>query len=377
MNEPMRVGLVGCGDISSAYLRNLTGRFSGARIVSCCSKGGASARKRAEEFGLSATTFEGVLSDPSIDIVLILTPPDSHYELIKAALSAGKHVYSEKALCASYAQAREVTQLAAEKGLYLGSAPDTFLGAAVQTAHQAVRDGLIGEVTSFHADVNRDLEALYTRLRFLLQKSAGIGFDLGVYYLTALLSLLGPVERVCGMIGTSRPDRQVHDPHCADFGEPYTIGNENMMMASLKLKSGVMGTLHFNGDSIFPENPHVMICGTRGIVYIPDPNCYDGKVMLLQKGSKEPVELPYAFGFEENCRGVGLVEMAWSIRAGRPNRASAEMAAHIVETLEGIVTSSKTGQTVSVASCFALPRPLPMGYRDDYLSVNTEIALIR
>ena len=169
-NEPMRVGLVGCGDISGAYLRNLTGRFQGARIVSCCSRGGVSAQKKAEEFGLKATTFDEMLCDPVIDIILILTPPDSHYELIRKALQKGKHVYTEKALCATFAQAKEVTELAKKNGLYLGCAPDTFLGGAIQTAHQAVRDGLIGEVTSCHADVNRDLEALYTRLRFLLQR---------------------------------------------------------------------------------------------------------------------------------------------------------------------------------------------------------------
>lgn len=372
----IRTAVVGCGAISDIFIENMINRFSVLDVVCCCSKNGESARAKAEKYGIRAVTLEDVLADESIELAVNLTPPTVHYELISRLLNAGKHVYTEKALAPTSKECRELCDIARRNGARLGVAPDTFLGAGLQTARAAVDSGVIGTVTSFHAGVNRDMDALYPLFRFTTEPGGGIGFDFGIYFLTAILSILGPAKRAAGMIRTIQPTRRFKDPASPSFGKEFSIQNENVMTASLELESGVLGTLHFNGVSIFPELPGFTIYGTEGMLNLPNANEFSGDVLLWKKGQDKPVTLPVTHGFAANSRGVGAAEMAWSIIAGREHRANAEMATHAVEVLEGITGSAQTGRYCELETRFALPAALPSGFADGYVMNNPESALV-
>lgn len=375
--QKVRTAIVGCGAISDRYLTNLTTMFSIIEVVGCCNRTHEKAVRAAEKFGIRAMTLDEILSDESIELVVNLTNPPSHYEVSKQCLLAGKHVYTEKVITVELEQARELLEIANARSLYLGAAPDTFLGSAIQTARMAVDMGLIGKITSCTAHVTRDNRIFAEIYPFLADEGAGIGFDVGIYYITALLSILGPVKRVCGMM-TQDPNREMTHilPRNTNFGEPYRFIPETVMTGCLEFESGVLGTIHFNSESIFPEKPAVSICGSQGILTLPDPNCFGGCVTIRAKGSNEELPLPNYFGFNENSRGVGAAEMAWAIRQNRPQRCSKEMAYHALELLHGIVTSDREGRHCPLQSSFQRPAPLPRGYLDSaYNGSDPEAAL--
>lgn len=356
--EKMRVGVIGAGAISDIYLENMIRRFGNLEVTGCASRTMESARRKAEKYGIAAMTVEEMLRDSSIEMIVNLTPPAAHFSLIKRALEAGKHVYTEKVLALNCAQANELAALADAKGLRLGSAPDTFLGAALQIAAEAVEDGTIGTVTGFAAMLNRDLGMVYEGLEFLIQPGGGFGYDLGIYYLTALMSILGPVAEVCGMVQTNRPQRTYRQPGHPKYGQTFEIRNENLMAAVIRMQNGALGTLLFNGDCIFPQRPFLTIQGTGGILYLPDPNQFGGDVRLLYANAQVEEILPCRHGFTENLRGLGAAEMAAAIREGRPHRASKEMACHALELLDGIVASSEAGTFYRMTTAFAKPAQL-------------------
>lgn len=372
----MKTAVIGCGDISDIYFQNMIHKFSILQVVGCCSLGGVSAKKKAEKYNLKPMTLEEILEDKTIEMVVNLTPPVVHYDIIKRALLAGKHVFTEKVVSADFNEACELKRLAEEQGLRLGVAPDTFLGAGIQTARQAVEQGLIGTVTSCHASLNRDMKMIYPRLAFTRQPGGGVGFDVGIYYLTALLSILGPVDKVSGMIQTNTPRRVVEDPSSPSFGTEYEIQNENLMMATIAFRNGTLGTMHINGDSIFPEAPYVILYGTEGILTIPNPNEFSGKVTLQKKGMETSIELPITFGYGDNSRGIGPAEMAWAIFNDRPHRANIDMACHAVEILNGIVNSSINDISCRMTTTFEKLPGLPPGYMEYYAGTNPECALM-
>ena len=361
--KPVRVGVVGSGIISRIYLENMTRRFEILEVGGVCSAHFENAKRRADEFGLPAMTFEEMLSDPDIDMVVNLTPAPAHESIIRRALEVGKHVYTEKVMTTSHESARALADLAAQKGLWLGSAPDTFLGAAVQTARRAIDDGLIGEVTSFAFAANRDNSFLTSFFRFLNMPFGGVGYDYAVYYLTALCALLGPVAKVAAAVRAPWPTHKDINPNSQTFGQMIDTPNESEVSAVLTLASGVSGTAHVNADSVIDDMHFFAIYGTKGILYLPDPNGFGGEVRLqpnwAHDGAPAPVRvLECPFGYRDNSRGVGPAEMAWSIREGRPARASADMACHVLEVIDAIIESGRTEAFVKVNSRFDRPRPL-------------------
>ena len=360
----MRVGVVGVGGISDIYLQNMINRYRNLEVVGCTARNMDSVRTKAQAYSIVAMTMEQMLHDPSIDLIVNLTPAPAHYQIIRQALLSGKHVYTEKVLAETYAQARELAELAESRGLRLGSAPDTFLGSSCQTAAEAVQQGLIGTVTGFNISLNRGLDLLYPRVNFLIRPGGGIGFDFGVYALTVLFSILGPAAQVCGFAQTNRPTRTYADRGLPNYGQPYTIENENIMVGSICMRSGVLGSFLFNGDSSFPEKPHLAIQGTRGTLFLPDPNQFGGEVLFIE-GIKNHGDtavparvLPNDRPFGDNARGIGVADMAQAIADSRPHRASAEMACHILEVLEGVVSSGNSKTFSHLESTFVTPEPL-------------------
>lgn len=365
--DPVRIGVVGSGMISGIYLKNMIERFDCLEVKGLGSAHPENARKRAAEFGIPARTVDELLADPEIDMIVNLTPTSAHEGLIRRALEAGKHVYTEKTLTDSYPTAEALRALAAEKGLCLGSAPDTFLGAALQTARKAIDDGLIGTVTSFAFAANRDNRLLTSFFRFLNLPGGGCGYDYAVYYLTALVALLGPVSQVAAMVRAPYPTHPDINPDSATFGQNIATPNESELSATLRLESGVCGTAHLNCDSVMEDQAFFAIYGTDGILYLPDPNGFGGDVRLLPAGkSWEPRParvLDCPFGFAENSRGLGPADMALAIREGRPCRAGAEMACHVLEVIDRVKESSAQGRFLDVTSTCARPEPMGEGGR--------------
>lgn len=368
--KQIKVAVIGCGAISDIYLRNLKSMFSIIDLVGCCDLDTERSRKMAEKYDIRQMTIEDILADDSIELVVNLTNPKAHYAVIRQLLEGGKNVYTEKVLALELDQAAELVRLANEKGLALGAAPDTFLGAAIQTARQAVERGMLGKVTSCLAQDGRDYGMMGQLVPFIPQQGGGMGFDVGIYYITALLSILGPVKKVNGFLKYAEEERSFELPSHAHFGENYKVESETILAGTLQFESGVIGSVQFNSDCIFPEQPVLMICGTEGVLYMADPNTFGGEVYYRAKGSHERIVLPQTFGYNENSRGLGVAEMAWSMVNGRKNRANKEMAYHGLEVLHGIAKSSESGQTYTLSSTFEKMPPLKQGFMPDYLAAD-------
>ena len=373
----MRTAVVGCGAISDIYLTNMTERFDNLEVVACCANHVEHAQKKAKQYGIEARTYEEILSDPSIELVVILTPAPTHEGLIRQALQAGKHVYTEKTMTLSTESAGELIALAKEKGLYLGAAPDTFLGAALQTARKAIDDGLIGEITSFEACANRDLDLLAGMFSFLRMEGGGICYDFGVYYLTALVSLFGPVDSLVASVRNLAENRTNTAPGSTGYGETFSYQNESQVFTILRMKNGVTGTFSVNGDSAINDQAAFTVYGKKGILKLTDPNCFGGEVIYIPaaKGFDEvitPQVLDYGFAYGENSRGLGPAEMAAAIREGRTARADAQMAYHVLDVIGKIMESSEAGRFVSVASTCLRPEALQAGQKNYKTNMSDE-----
>jgi predicted dehydrogenase len=369
----VKTAVIGCGMISDIYLSNMSSMFSIFNLAGVCNRSPQKAKQKAVKYKLPVLSYQDILKDSSIELVVNLTAPEAHYSVIRDMLNAGKHVYTEKVLAVGYEEAKELVSLAKSKSLYLGAAPDTFLGAAIQTAKQLLDSGMIGQVSSCLAVLNRDNAFLREFIPFLSRPGGGIGFDVGIYYVTALISLLGPVAEVTGYV---KPNKQIQiykSVKSPVFGEAYEVSNEAVMAGTLVFNSGVIGSLHFNSQSIAEEQTQLVIMGTDGILYIPDPNQFGGEVMLLRRGQTEPCVIPHNFGFSGNSRGLGAAELAWSLRKSRSHRAACDMALHALEILHGIEQSSRIKSTYTLESSFVKPSILPQGYLDKY--GNAEAAL--
>ena len=360
--KKVRTAVVGCGAISDIYFKNMTSSFSILDVAGCCDTVQERMEQRAAQYKIKPMKFEEMLEDTSIELVLNITTPVSHHEVSRRILEAGKNLYSEKPIDLSIEAARELVKLADSQGVLFGCAPDTFMGQAIQTARFYLDAGLIGEPTSVCATLNRDAGFLAERYPFTALPGGGIGLDVGVYYITAILSILGPVAEVCGFVDTRKPERVHYFPGSDNFGETFTLQAENRVTGSCRFASGVMGTLHFNSASIGNERPQIVIYGTEGILYLPDPNQFGGEVKAILKGRTEPLVLQPTHGYAENSRGIGPAELAWSLRLGRKPRTNKEMAFHGLELLLGLYQSCGAKQFYRMSSSFERPAPIPRGY---------------
>lgn len=360
--EKMKTAVIGCGKISDIYLQNMINRFDILDVVCCAATKVENAVEKARQYGIEAWSIEDILADKSIELIVNLTPPLAHYELIKRALLAGKHVFTEKALTSNMNDAKELIKLANEKSLYLGCAPETFMGGAIQAAKKVVDDGKIGLITGCHASINLNISMMYPIFRSLVQRGAGIGMDRGIYFLTALCSILGPIVEVSGFIRTLDPVRIIHPMGQPDVDEEIKINNENQMVATIRFATGVMGTLNFNGNTVFPEATELIIQGDKGIIYLPDSNKFGGSVKILKSGEyfdeSEFEEVFYESEYINDSRGIGPAELAYSVRNGEPNRASKEIALHMMEVFEGIEKSAKKKKFIKIKSTFEVPKSL-------------------
>ncbi|MCM1154997.1 MAG: Gfo/Idh/MocA family oxidoreductase [Roseburia sp.] len=362
MKEKLCVGVVGSGIISEIYLKNMTTRFSKIWVKAVASKHREHAQARAEQFGIGCCSVEELMKDSEIDLIVNLTPVGAHYGIIKAALEAGKHVYTEKTLTDDLTQAAELVELAREKKLYLGSAPDTFLGAGIQTAKSVLDAGTIGKVTGFAVTVNRDWELLMNVFPFLREKGPGMCYDYTVYHLTAMVSLLGPVSTVAAFTTYPEPYKYIM-PDSPQYGQELICPNETRVSASLSLRNGVTGTLMMDGDSVMKEQAFLRIYGTKGILEFGDPNTFDAAVRVLTLPGDPRQQAEYSVvepvnPYHDNCRGIGVADMAQAILTGGRSRVDAELAYHVMEVLRRILESGTSHQYMEVKSGCTIPEPL-------------------
>ncbi|MBR4394100.1 MAG: Gfo/Idh/MocA family oxidoreductase [Oscillospiraceae bacterium] len=354
MKEKLCVGVVGAGMISEIYLKNMTTIFPNLFVKTVAARNIEHAKARAEQFGLGYSSVEELLADPEIELVVNLTPVGAHYGVVKAALNAGKHVFTEKTLTDDLDKAAELVALAREKNLYLGGAPDTFLGAAIQTAKSVLDAGTIGEVTGFMITANRNWSILINALPFLQAKGPGMCYDYAVYHLTALVSLLGKVSSVFAYTTFPQPYKYMipGKPH---FGEDLPCPNETRVSAALRMESGVTGTVMMDGDSILQEQALFRIYGTRGVLEFGDPNQFGSKVRLVtpQRDPRLPAEdriLEPVNPYADNSRGLGVSKMAAAILENGESPVDAKLAYHVMEVLTRILESGETGKEAAVES---------------------------
>ena len=358
----LKAGLIGCGNICGAYLRN-NAVFPYLRIVKCASRRMESARATAEEFGLQAVSVEELLRDPEIDMILDLTTPDAHVEINLRALEAGKHVYTEKPFAITREDARKVLALAAEKGLRIGCAPDTFLGGGHQTCRRIIDSGAVGKITGGCAVMAcRGHESWHPAPDFFFRKGGGPLMDMGPYYITALVNLLGPVKCVAGF-GTRAAGLRLGSG--VNEGRTFPVEVDTHIAAVLEFVSGAVINLTMSFD-VYRLSDRMQNCielwGFDGAFRIPDPNTFSGEVRFARPGLASDWETAEnTFAYNDNMRLIGLADMAAGIELGRPHRCSGELAYHVTDVMCSILEAAETRRYIAIESTCARPAPLREG----------------
>jgi predicted dehydrogenase len=354
--EPVGVAVVGCGTISNEYLRNLTS-FPDLRVLFCADLDPGRAKAQAGQYGVPAwgTTAEA-LDSPDVEIVVNLTVPAAHAAVAAAALTAGKHVWLEKPLALDTGAGRSVIEQAGRAGLRVGCAPDTVLGAGLQTARRVIESGAIGvPQTALALMQNFGPESWHHDPAFLFERGAGPLFDIGPYYLSALAGLLGPAERVAALSRRARDTRVIGSGPNA--GRSFAVEVPTHVTALIDYAGGQAATLVLSFDSPLRRSGFAEITGTEATLALPDPNRFDGEVRVRPAGAADWTSVP-AQGAAAG-RGLGVLDLARALRAGVPHRASGELALHVLDTMEAIAASAEASAFCPVATSFSMPEAVP------------------
>jgi predicted dehydrogenase len=348
--------LIGAGHISADYLRAAR-FFKHVEIVICADLNAAAAEARAREFGIASASIEFLLEDDTIELVLNLTTPQAHVPVGVRAVQAGKHIYCEKPLGLSVVEANPLLNAARSRGVRIGCAPDTFLGGGQQTARHLIDDGAIGNPIGGTAFILlAGHERWHPNPAFYYQAGGGPGFDMGPYYLTTLVNLLGPIECVvsCGRRAFSQ--RTIGSG--PRQGESFSVEVQTHFAALLEFRSGPVVSFNASFDVQGHSHVPIEIYGTEGTLQVPDPNYFGGLVRHLGKdGRWRDVALTHGF-CDRDYRGLGMAEMASALASGAAHRASDALAFHVLEVMEAIVRSSSSGEPRAIQSSCERPRPL-------------------
>ncbi len=343
----MQVGLTGCGVISSVYLESCR-QFGSFRITKCSDLNPALAKSQAEKFGIIAVTPDELLADPDINIILNLTPPKAHKTVNLRALESGKHVYSEKPFALNLEDADEILEMAEKLNLQVASAPDSFLGGAHQTAKSLIEAGEIGQPHSGTASIMHlcGYRLDHPNAEFFFKKGGGPLFDMGPYYISALVDLLGPVSQVACM-GNRASSKRI----CAagiNRGEKWPVEVDTHKSCLLKFASGPVINFNASFDVWSHHNPRIEIYGTGGCIQLPEPSAFGGPVKLIKNGMKEWQTVKSRFGFHKITRGLGLADMVQAINSGNEPECSAKFARHVLKVLCLLDKSSETSEFINI-----------------------------
>ena len=365
--KKLGIGIIGCGNISTTYL-GLAPLFRSLSVKAVADVSMAAARKRADEYSVDALSVEDLLARKDIDIVINLTVPAAHYEVTQAILEAGKHAYSEKPYVLTLAEGKALRTLAAKKRLRVGSAPDTFLGGTHQMARAMLDSGKVGAITAGTcAIMGHGMEHWHPNPDFFFLPGGGPVLDMGPYYITNLVQLLGPVERVAALATSATPTRTISSQPRA--GEEIPVKTPTNIHALLHFVSGATITFSASWDVWAHRHGHMELYGTEGALFLPDPNFFGG--MLERAGRDGKIKaIPvwkHPFGQENqkhgtrllaNYRTAGLADMAEAIQQDRPHRCSLELATHVVDIMTGILKSGESGSFVKMTTSCERPAAL-------------------
>ncbi len=353
-----KIGIVGQGNISGIYDKNIGTMYPNIQIAGVCDLVREKAEKQAETYGIAKIYKDmyELFADPEVDIVLNITRPADHYGVTKAALLAGKHVYSEKPLAVNMEDAKELVALAEEKGLYLGGAPDTFLGGAIQTARAVIDRGEIGKpVGGMVHMLGRGPEGWHPDPYFFYKVGGGPMLDMGPYYTTMLVNLLGPAAEVTAFGARNIPVRVIgSEPH---KGDTIEVEVDTFTTGAIRFVSGAVVSMTMSFDSHTEKEDMVRIFGTEGTLLVPDPNHFGGKLQVIRP-DKTIDEIPLEFPYTEACRAVGLADMALSMEKGIFHRANYKQQLHVLDIMTAFARSSDAGAPVKIESPFERQRPM-------------------
>ncbi len=368
MTTDLGVGIIGCGNISTTYFR-LAPLFRGIEIRACADRVPAAAEMRAREAGVRAMTVEELLASEDIAVVVNLTIPDAHFEVTRRALEAGKHVYSEKPFVLTVEEGLRLEALAKEQNLLVGSAPDTFLGGAHQLARKLIDEGALGTVTSGTAHVmSHGMENWHPNPDFFFRPGAGPVLDVGPYYVANLINLIGPARRVAALANTATPTRTLGAPG-PRRGEKIPVLTPTTLHAVIEFANGAVVTLGASWDVWAHRHQHMELYGTKGTLFLPDPNWFGGTVELVGPDGRvtTPDHADHPFSARNhgepepslaNYRTAGLADMALALIEGREARCALERALHGIEIMTSILKSAETGAFVDLQTTCTRPAPL-------------------
>jgi predicted dehydrogenase len=360
----LRIGVVGAGQISNAYLGTLRG-LSNVEVVAVSDLDEVRARTAAAAMpGARPLAVADLLAADDVDLVLNLTIPAAHAEVALAAIAAGKHVYGEKPLAVTTRQAREVLAAAARAGVWVGCAPDTVLGTGMQTARACLDAGEIGTPVAATAFmVTPGHERWHPAPEFYYLPGGGPLLDMGPYYLTALVTLLGPVRRVAGMAATPRATRTIGSGPRA--GAEIEVAAATHVTGVLEHANGALSTLVMSFDVWAGQLPHIEVYGTGGSLSVPDPNGFSGPVQIFRAGAKDWTTVAEAGGYRGAARGYGVSDLASALATGTTHRANGELAYHVLDVMESLLAAAESGAAADIASSCDRPPAVPFGVRPD------------
>ncbi|TDE54698.1 Gfo/Idh/MocA family oxidoreductase [Nonomuraea mesophila] len=358
VGEPVNVGVVGCGAISAQYFRTIE-RLPQVRLVAVADLDPDRAGEAVRPYpGTDVLGVAELMADPRIDVVLNLTVPAAHAEIALQAIAAGKDVYCEKPLAANVADAARVLRAAGEAGVRVGCAPDTVLGTGTQTARMAIDHGLIGRPVAATATMlTPGHERWHPNPDFYYAPGGGPLLDMGPYYVTCLVTLLGPVTRVVGASGRTRAKRTIGSG--PRQGEEVPVKVDTHVTGVLVHESGALSTLVMSFDGVATRSPNIEVHGEKGSLVVPDPNHFDGAVLASVLGEEGWRELPVSAGYVEAGRGVGLADLA-SAGSGAEPRAGGSLAFHVLDVMESLLDAARSGTAVTLASTCERPLPVPL-----------------
>ena len=371
-----KIGIIGTGNISGIYIKNMY-FLHNLELVAMADLIEERPRAKVEEIKAKYNTewkLQGepklpvacpvadLLANPEIDIVLNLTPPKQHMPVALAALNAGKHTYHEKPFATNREDGKKIMALAKKKKLRVGAAPDTFFGGGIQTCRKLIDDGWIGTPTGATAFMTcPGHETWHPDPEFYYEVGGGPMFDMGPYYLSALINLIGPVKRVAGFARKAFATRTITSPR--KYGKVVKVETPTHIASTLEFAGGAVGTMIMSFDVFAADLPRIEVYGTRGSISVPDPNGYGGEVKV-QIGRGSWATVPLIHGYRENSRGVGVADMASAIAHNRPQRASGELAYHVLDVMAASLDAAKAGKTITVQSTAERPKAMPLGLRD-------------
>ncbi|MBQ4088858.1 MAG: Gfo/Idh/MocA family oxidoreductase [Clostridia bacterium] len=386
----VNIAMIGCGDISGIYLKNLTETFKEVTLIGVCDLIPERAQRaydrvlEQQKKGFDCVTpkiykdMYEAFNDPDVDVVLNITRPYQHYEVSKQALLHGKHVFSEKPLAADMEEGDELVSLAEEKGLYMGGAPDTFMGAGIQTCRKLIDDGVIGDpVGATCAMICHGHETWHPDPEFYYKRGGGPMMDMGPYYVTALINLLGPVDGLVARTKKSFDTRLITSkPH---YGEIVDVDVDTYLAGTLQFKNGAIGTLFTTFDVHYGpfSSARFEVYGTKGTLIVPDPNTFGGPIYLFRPEDQKPIgsgdpalmekikdpflgykEVPLMFDYRENSRALGLSDMCKAIETGREARCNYRQQHHVLEILTGFEKSSREGKYIELKTKYERSNPM-------------------